>query len=167
MKYDESNTCCFTGHRAERLPWGADENDERAAALKRDIAETVAALYDAGVRRYICGMALGCDMYFAEAVLALKAEHPDVFFEAAVPCADQDRYWSDAQRSRYAGILARADHVEIISHRYTHTYMNERNSYMVRRSGYVLAVYGGGRGGTLNTIRMARQLGRNVLLFEV
>ena len=45
--------------------------------------------------------------------------------------------------------------------------MNERNSYMVRRSGYVLAVYGGGRGGTLNTIRMARQLGRNVLLFEV
>ena len=85
-------------------------------------------------------------MYFAEAVLALKAEHPDVFFEAAVPCADQDRYWSDAQRSRYAGILARADHVEIISHRYTHTCMNERNSYMVRRSGYVLAVYGGGRG---------------------
>ena len=71
MKYDESNTCCFTGHRAERLPWGGDENDERAAALKRDIAETVAALYDAGVRRYICGMALGCDMYFAEAVLAL------------------------------------------------------------------------------------------------
>ena len=65
MKYDESNTCCFTGHRAERLPWGGDENDERAAALKRDIAETVDALYDAGVRRYTSGMALGRDLSFA------------------------------------------------------------------------------------------------------
>ena len=31
---DASRTCCFTGHRPDKLPWGPDESDPRCAALK-------------------------------------------------------------------------------------------------------------------------------------
>ncbi len=36
-------SCCFTGHRPEKLPWGFDETDSRCLALKRRIAGAVEA----------------------------------------------------------------------------------------------------------------------------
>lgn len=66
-------TCCFTGHRPEKLPWGSDETDPRCAALKEKLRDAVEAAYGEGMRHFICGMARGCDLYFAEAVLALRA----------------------------------------------------------------------------------------------
>ena len=31
---DRAKTCCFTGHRPEKLPWRYDEGDSRCLALK-------------------------------------------------------------------------------------------------------------------------------------
>ena len=31
-------TCCFTGHRPAKLPWGSDESDERCQALKLELS---------------------------------------------------------------------------------------------------------------------------------
>ena len=50
-------TCCFTGHRPEKLPWGDDETDGRCAALKKKLQDAVEAAYDEGMRHFICGMA--------------------------------------------------------------------------------------------------------------
>ena len=55
-------TCCFTGHRSAKLPWGANENDPRCLRLKSDLADAVEAVYEGGVRHFICGMAEGCDI---------------------------------------------------------------------------------------------------------
>ena len=33
-----ADTCCFTGHRPDKLPWGTREEDPRCAALKGRIA---------------------------------------------------------------------------------------------------------------------------------
>ena len=30
---ERENTCCFTGHREYKLPWGSDENDPRCRKL--------------------------------------------------------------------------------------------------------------------------------------
>ena len=70
-------TCTFTGHRAEKLPWGYNENDPRCRRLKRTLYDTLEAVYESGFHRFICGMAEGCDFYFCEAVLALREDHPD------------------------------------------------------------------------------------------
>ena len=78
-------SCCFTGHRPEKLPWGSREGDERCLALQREIALRLEGIYEAGYRAFLCGMALGCDSYFAQAVLDLRARHPEVSLEAAVP----------------------------------------------------------------------------------
>ncbi len=55
---------------------GLNENDPRCLALKAAIAARLDGIYQAGYRRFICGMAIGCDMYFAEAVLALRKGAP-------------------------------------------------------------------------------------------
>ena len=66
-------SCCFSGHRPNRLPWGSNENDPRCLELKFSLSRQLELLYGRGFRHFICGMAQGCDLYFAEAVLALRA----------------------------------------------------------------------------------------------
>ena len=83
-------SCCFTGHRPEKLPWGEDESDPRCIKLKRKLADILDVAYEEEFRHFICGMARGCDFYFAEAVIALRACRPDVTLEAAVPCRSQN-----------------------------------------------------------------------------
>ena len=74
-------SCCFTGHRPAKLPWRHDEDDPRCVALKRRIRDAVEAAYAEGYRHFLCGMAMGCDLYLCECVLALREGHPDVSVE--------------------------------------------------------------------------------------
>ena len=159
--------CCFSGHRPNKLPWGEDEGDPRCLRLKRELDGALRAVYKKGVRRFICGMAMGSDLYFAEAVLALRAGCGDVHLEAAIPCPSQDEHWPAAWRERYARALEQCDTRTLISHRYTADCMEQRNRYMVDHAGTLIAAYAGGRGGTFNTIRYALKLGRDVIELEV
>ena len=84
-----SITCCFTGHRPNKLLWGGNEADPRCLALKAELAARLEGIYESGFRHFLCGMAAGCDLYFAEAVLALRSHCPDVSLEAAIPCDTQ------------------------------------------------------------------------------
>ena len=38
---EKSKTCCFTGHRPNKLPWGDNENAPECLALKASIARKV------------------------------------------------------------------------------------------------------------------------------
>ena len=79
-------SCCFSGHRPGKLPWGDDEGDRRCLALKERLWNEMEAAYERGYRHFICGMAQGCDLYFCELALALRQLHGDVTVEAAIPC---------------------------------------------------------------------------------
>ena len=52
-------SCCFTGHRPAKLPWGYRESDPRCVSLKRRIADAVEAAYQENCRHFLCGMAQG------------------------------------------------------------------------------------------------------------
>jgi uncharacterized phage-like protein YoqJ len=164
---DKSKTCCFTGHRPAGLPWHTDETALDCLYLKRLMADVLAALYDVGNRHFLCGMAVGADLYFAEAVLALQQEHPDVTLEAAIPFPDQASRWRLETRQRYETLLAACDKRTVISPQHTATCMMERNRYMVDCSHLLLAVYNHQPGGTRNTIRYARQQGLEVVLLPL
>lgn len=156
-------TCCFTGHRPGKLPWRYNESDPDCASLKARIADAVEAVFQSGVRHFICGMALGCDMYFAEAVAALRAEHPDITLEAAVPYSGQSDGWSRADAGRYDRLIAECDLRTVVSPRYTSDCMQRRNEYMVDASSVIIAVYDGCSGGTLNTLRYALAQGLEII----
>lgn len=159
-------TCCFTGHRPEKLPWGYDEGAPACAALKARIARALEELYQRGYRHFISGMAKGADLYFAEAVLALRERRPGVVLEAAVPCSTQADRWSAAERARYRSVLDRCDLESVVQHDYDRFCMLRRNRYMVEHASLLLAVYDGSKGGTRYTISYAMDCGLEVVRLE-
>ena len=159
--------CCFSGHRPNRLPWGSRESDERCLDLKGTLADTLEDLYGRGFRHFICGMAQGCDFYFAEAVLALRELHPDVTMEAAIPCPTQADRWAAADRERYAALLARCDEQYLIQQTYSPGCMQRRNQYMVDHSALLLAAFAGLPGGTMNTIPYAQRSGVETVVIGI
>lgn len=161
------HTCCFTGHRPSKLPWGSDENHPDCLVLKARIREELENLYERGFRHFITGMAKGCDLYFAEAVLELRERCPGVTLEAAVPCKTQSDSWSRAERERYHTILERCDLETLVQHNYTRDCMLRRNRYMVERSGAVLAAYDGMGGGTMYTLNYAMNHGLETIILPI
>ena len=161
-------TCCFTGHRPSRLPWGYDEADPRCLALKARLAEAVSDAYDRGFRHFICGMAQGADLYFCEAVLALRQLHPEVTVEAAVPFTGQADHWPRADRARWASLLDQCNYETMVQHHYTSGCMARRNRYMVDKSGLLIAVYDRDpKGGTMSTLLYAQRRGLRTEVLDV
>ncbi len=153
--YQREISCCFTGHRPSRLPWKEREEDERCLALKAELDRRIRAIYDRGYRHFMCGMALGCDLYFCEAVLALREEHPDVRVEAAIPCQSQPDRWSPGHQARYRALLDRCDWETLVQRHYDPGCMVRRNRYMVDHASLVLSVFDGTSGGTMGTLAYA------------
>lgn len=148
-------TCCFTGHRPEKLPWGNDESDPRCEHLKQRLRDVIELAYAEGKRHFICGMARGCDFYFAEAVISLRARKPDVTLEAAIPCSEQSSMWSGEHRQRWNRLVKACNRQTVLQGGYTSDCMLRRNRYMVEQSSLVIAVYDGSDGGTRRTLEYA------------
>ena len=165
---DRETTCCFTGHRPDRLPWGADKEDPRCLALKARLADALEEEYRAGTRHFICGMARGADLYFAEAVLELRARLPGVTLECARPCESQAHSWPREEQDRYQSILDRCDFETLIQHRYDRGCMARRNRYMVDHAARLIGVYDGvPKGGTAQTVLYALRKGLHLNLLPV
>ena len=166
---DRETSCCFTGHRPDKLPWGADEADGRCLRLKAALGAALDRAYEAGARHFLCGMALGCDLYFAQEVLELRARRPGVTLEGVRPCESQADRWPEEERARYQAILDQCDYETLIQHHYDRFCMMRRNRYMVDRSARIIAVYDGTpRGGTAQTLAYAlrKQLEADILTLE-
>lgn len=155
--------CSFTGHRPAKLPWGYREEDPRCLALKKRIFDAVEAAYAEGYTHFLCGMAQGCDMYFGEAVMALKERHSEVTLEAVIPCATQTQRWPASARLRHEKIVAAADLETLICQKYTPDCMYRRNRYLVDHASLLIAAYSGVPGGTLQTITYAMSRGVSIL----
>ena len=159
----KQESCCFTGHRPAKLPWKDNETDYRCLRLKHRIADAVEIAYEEGYRHFICGMAQGCDLYFCEAVLALRQYRPDVTVEAAIPCPTQADAWSAEQRERYERLVAACDFETMVSAKYSPTCMQRRDRYMVDHAAMLIAAFDGSSGGTRYTVEYALRLGVAVL----
>lgn len=146
--------CAVTGHRVLSSDFS---KEELRAALR--------ALAAAGVRTFLCGMALGFDLLCAEEVLLLREELP-VRLVACIPCADQAARYPKSARERYERILDRCDERAVLHERYCDGCMFERNRYMVDRADLLLAYFTGRRGGTKYTVGYAEKRGIPVYLIE-
>lgn len=164
---ERERTCCFTGHRPEKLPWGTDERDPRCLALKQSISRELERLYLRGWRHFISGMAQGADLYFAEAALALKEKYPDLTVEGAVPCPTQADRWPEAERRRWRRVLDACDLETLVQQNYDRFCMHRRDRYMVDRSSAILAVFDGTPGGTMYTLNYAMKEHLDILLLDL
>lgn len=160
---DKATACCFTGHRPDKLPWGTDETDPRCVALKERLDSALEQVYNEGARHFICGMARGADLYFAEAVLELRKHRPGVTLECARPCESQAQSWPTEEQARYQSILEQCDFETLVQHQYDRFCMMRRNRYMVDHAAHILTVYNGvPQGGTAQTLLYAIRKGLRI-----
>ena len=159
-------TCCFTGHRPDKLPFGGREQHPDCLELKERLAGEIIAMREQGITRFLSGMALGTDLWAAEAVLRLKQRDPGVALVAVIPFTGQASRWSPRNRRRYEAVLAQADETVLIRPYYTSGCMFERNRFLVEHAAHMIAVYDGTPGGTAYTVGYARQLERHIVLID-
>lgn len=167
MSMEREKTCCFTGHRPDKLPWGTDERDPRCLALKKSMEREIEGLYLCGCRHFISGMARGADLYFAEAALALREKYPDLTVEGAVPCQSQADRWPEEERRRWRACLDACDLETMVQQNYDRGCMHRRDRYMVDRSSAILAVFDGTPGGTMYTLNYAMERRLEILLLDL
>lgn len=162
----KKRTLCFTGHRCQKLPWGFNEEDMRCIKMKKVAKQKIEQAIFEGYIYFISGMALGFDMICAEIVLELKKKYPHIQLVCAIPCKNQDLFWSKKYKIRYREILGKADIVRYITKKYTKSCMLERNDYMLKNSSKVIALFNGIKGGTKSTILKAKKMGLVVDMIE-
>ena len=116
MQDPRSHTCCFSGYRPGKMPFNVyDPAAVRALEilLDRAIDRAVAEGYDS----FWSGMALGFDIWAAEAVIRAKKRH-NVRLLCAIPHEHQsDRYPPDWKK-RYNVCLVHSDGVHIFAPQY-------------------------------------------------
>lgn len=160
-------TCCFTGHRPQNLSFKFDETHPDCMRIKNTLTKCIRRLItEHDVTHFISGMAIGVDMWAAEAILALKKEFPSITLESAIPCETQAIKWNTKDRERYYRILSKCDKETMVHRHYTTTCMHKRNEYMIDQSSFVIAVWNGVPGGTGNTIRYALSKGKFIICID-
>lgn len=156
MSFSSEKICCFTGNRPQKLPWGNNEQSNECRTVKAKMREEIIKLYEIGYQLFVCGMALGADMYFAEEVLKLRGEGFKIFLECAVPFSGQDRNFSTQEKQRYKIILEQADLITVVSQTYTPWCMHKRNAYMVDKSSAIISLSYQQNGGSASTLERAK-----------
>ena len=148
------SACCFTGHR--ELP--KDQIDR----IWSELMSSVEALVLAGVEEFRAGGALGVDTLAALAVLRLKEKYPHIRLVLMLPCADQDKNWSDTSRRRYEEIKLAADEVNVLAQHYYRGCMFVRNRALVDGSEYCIAYLCRPSGGARMTVDYATKQGLKI-----
>lgn len=161
-QFESKAVCCFTGNRPHKLPWGRNEDSFEFRAVKSRLVSEINGLADEGYLLFVCGAALGGDMYFAEAVLETKKTRR-IFLECAVPFRGQADNWAEEERKRYERIIRESDFVTVLSPFYTRGCMMKRNRYMVDKSSVVITLDYGESGGTAATKAYAEKRGLRII----
>lgn len=163
--------CCVTGHRPKGFPFPYSRPSLSLSRYRAALIDTVDELIRTGYTHFITGMALGADLDFAEAVLALKRQYEGRFtvtLEAAIPCPDQCKKWKSEDVARYQKILAACDESRVLSPYYTPGCMHQRNEYMVDKADLVFGIWNGKlEGGTWSTLCYAKKKNKPIRLLRL
>lgn len=161
-------SCCFSGHRPDKLPWGFDESHPDCIRLKELLLKEILSKYRSGITRFYTGMAAGVDMWCAELVLHIVKNYPETGLEliGAIPHIGQERSWTPDLRERYYNILESCSEKVVLCDRYAPGCMHNRNRYLVDNSSHLIAVISETRGGTKFTINYARKQNLNIRLIN-
>jgi uncharacterized phage-like protein YoqJ len=159
----ESKSCCFTGHRPDKL-YGYDPMSPGNRKMLFELKDVIRDhIENRKVDTFITGMALGIDIWAARLVLSLRKEYPKLRLIAAVPCYKQESKWPKTSQEEWQMIINQCDEVHYIHDGdYTPWCMQKRNEWMVDNSDYVIAVHDGSKGGTMNCIKYAEKKNKSI-----
>ena len=144
--------CAFTGHR-NLAGYDFDE---------LPLARVVTNLVKNGVKRFLCGMAVGFDMKAAQTVIVLKRSY-DIELVACLPCSNQSERFSAKNKMLYDEILACCDEVIVLEDEYSKGCMLRRDRFMVDNCDTVVCFLRKNSGGTYYTVNYAKETGKKLI----
>lgn len=133
--------CAFTGHREI-----GEEFSPRAFRV------ALRACIKKGVDTFLCGMAIGFDLFAGEEVLKLKKKYPQIKLVACVPCYGQEKSFSKADKKRYKKVYEKADEKVCLAESYYRGCMQQRDRYMADKADMLIAYCKKDTGGTAYTV---------------
>lgn len=158
QKNFQASTCCFTGHRPEKLQ--RSESTIRAA-LQNEIELAL----NNGYTIFLTGMSRGVDLWAAELVLEYRSIHPIKLF-CAIPFCGFEKNWNNKWQSQYYRVLSQADGHRYFSPAFSYASYHERNRWMVDHSSRVIGVYHSGKGGTFQTLLYAKKQNKTLRILK-
>lgn len=135
-------TCFFLGTRFSQLFFGPESSDNRNIQLKACLSTAIFDIAARGVRHFRCGLQIGTDIWCAEAVLALRREHPEwrIKLHILLPYPGYGEKMGTEYQQRRARILAEADEVcHLDDRRWGNSVLN-RYRLMAEQSGHLIMV---------------------------
>ena len=114
---DPKRTVALSGNRPHKIGPSVDSRTVRETIIRR-MAHTVSRLYKEGYDTYLCGMAMGFDLWAALAVSFAKNYYPDLRLIAVVPFRGQEQRYDPESRECYRTMLNEADHCVCLYERY-------------------------------------------------
>lgn len=96
----KEKSCCFTGHRPQKLSYGMDEQHEHCIRLKNRLKIEIEQKITEGVDTFLCGMAWGTDIWCGEIAAELKEQYPHIRLIACIPHKGQENSWTDDYKKR-------------------------------------------------------------------
>lgn len=137
-----------TGHRPQKIPNYRKEGKYELYRLVCNFLKD-----NPQYEIIISGGAIGFDT-----ILALSAIRNERKLITAVPCKEQDKFWSYDDKKTYAQILDKSDQVVYVSEEYSIDCMQKRNIFMIDNCDEVIALWDGvKKGGTYNAVKYAEQ----------
>ena len=137
--------CALTGHRA--VPDTFDGN-----ALYDKLEE----LIQGGCDTFFCGMAKGFDLLALGCLVDLKKKY-NIYIEACIPFAGQEKGYTERDRKRYRSMLEWCDRKTVLFEEYQSGCYHARDRYMVDCADTVLAYCVKDTGGTAYTVKYAKE----------
>ena len=148
------NSCCFTGHRK------ISDNTEE---VQRKVRAEVLKLISMGVNIFYCGGAIGFDILCGKILIDIKNHFPTVRLYLALPCPEQNKYYTASQNSDYKFLKENSDKIYYASDHYHSGCMHLRNRFMVDLSQYVICYCNKNTGGTFYTLKYATEKNREII----
>ncbi len=153
---ESAKVCCFTGNRPEKLSRSEKE-------VKKLLVGSILDSYEVGYRVFISGMARGVDQWAAMVVLTLRCFYSDIRLVAALPFPATKKQSIDEETM----ILYEANETITLSEKYWRGAYEKRNKWMVEMSNRVIALCDAESGGTQNTIRYAKKIGKEIIICSI
>lgn len=165
--YDRNKTCCFSGHRPEKLLGGADIHSEDTRRLLSMLKLVINQAVEQGYRYFITGMARGVDLWAAQMVVEIKQYNPEIKLICAMPYKLHGSTFRGIDKWDFGTIREAADEVIYVNDSYTKNCMLMRNRFMADNSSKLIAVVSNYRSGTGQTIRYAKSIGLDVHTIDI
>lgn len=108
-------------------------------------------------------MSRGVDLWAADIVIELRRYNKDLKLMCVIPFEGMEDRWPVDWKKHFNLVRKQADHVQVLSDRYSPDVYQNRNQWLVNHSSRLIAVFNGEPSGTGNTIQYAQEQGMGLV----